>query len=144
VSTSDATTGEAKAVANIMPFSTGTIRGTATFTQSGSNVTLVVALTNCPQGVHPMHIHQGSSCASVDTQGMHWDSPRGDNIGSGTGQITCLADSTAMLTYTRMGTDPKPWTVGGLAASDVVGHVLVVHGINNTDQRHGCGEIMRQ
>jgi Cu/Zn superoxide dismutase len=134
----------AKASANITPLTGGTITGTATFTQSGANVTLTVTLANCPPGVHPMHIHAGTGCADAD-QGVHWDPPRGENIGSGTGEITCMADSTATLTYTRLGTDAKPWTIGAPAASDVIGHPLIVHGVGvGNMMRHGCGVIMRQ
>jgi Cu/Zn superoxide dismutase len=134
----------AKASANITPLTGGTITGTATFTQSGANVTITVTLANCPQGVHPMHIHAGTGCADAD-QGVHWDPPRGENIGSGTGEITCMADGTAMLTYTRLGTDPKPWTIGAPTASDVIGHPIIVHGVGAGNMmRHGCGVIMRQ
>jgi len=128
-----------------MPLTGGTITGTATFTASGSDVTVVVALANCPEGIHPMLIHAGTSCASEQEQGTHWDPPRGENIGSGTGQIMCMADGTAMLTYTRLGTDPKPWTIGGPTASDVIGHPFIVHAVGATaTARHGCGVITRQ
>jgi Cu/Zn superoxide dismutase len=135
----------ARAVANIMPLPGGTITGTATFTSSGADVTIVMALTNCPEGIHPMHIHAGTGCGSDQEQGVHWDPPRGENIGSGTGQITCLADGTATLTYTRLGSDPTPWTIGGAPATNVIGHPLIVHGPGVTATvRHGCGVITLQ
>jgi hypothetical protein len=44
-----------------------------------------------------------------------------------------------------MGTDPKPWTIGGPAASDVIGHPMIVHGVGADNMmRHGCGVIQRQ
>ena len=90
-----------------------------------------------------MHIHEGTGCAAAD-QGMHWDPPRGENIGvGGDGQITCLADMTGSLTYTRVGTNPKPWTIGPPQASNIIGHPIIVHGMTAT-QRHGCGVIVAQ
>ena len=92
-----------------------------------------------------MHIHAGTGCADMAAQGAHWDPPRGENIGTGTGQITCLANMTATLTYTRLGTDPKPWTIGGPVASNVIGHPIIVHGVGDGNMmRHGCGVIQAQ
>jgi Cu/Zn superoxide dismutase len=131
-------------MANIMPFSDGTITGTATFVASGANVTITVALENCPAGVHPLHVHAGTGCGSVQEQGLHWDPPRGENIGPN-GTINCGADMKGMLTYTRLGTDPKPWTIGPPTASDVIGHPIVIHGVGETSMvRHGCGVIRAQ
>jgi Cu/Zn superoxide dismutase len=134
----------ATAVASIMPFMTGTITGTATFTASGAGVTIVVALQNCPAGVHPLHIHAGTGCGSEQEQGLHWDPPRGENIGP-SGTITCAANQTGTLTYTRAGTDPTPWTIGPPTASNVIGHPIVIHGVGATSTvRDGCGVIMLQ
>jgi len=49
------------------------------------------------------------------------------------------------LTYTRLATDPKPWTIGGPTASNVVGHPIIVHGVGAGNMmRHGCGVITLQ
>jgi hypothetical protein len=93
-------------------------------------------------GAHPMHIHQGTSCATVADQGMHWDTVRGENIGPNGGEITCGADMKGMLVYTRTNADPATrWTIGDGSRTDVIGHPVVVHGVMNTDLRHGCGVI---
>jgi hypothetical protein len=45
------------------------------------------------------------------------------------------------LVYTRTNTDPDTaWTIGGSAATNVVGHPIVVHAVGGSD-RHGCGVI---
>ncbi len=132
--------GAAKAMANIMPLPDGTITGTATFVASGANVMLTVALDNCPAGVHPIHIHAGTGCGATE-QGTHWDPPRGDTIGPNS-TITCGTDMKGMLTHTRLGTEAKPWTIGGPSASDVVGHPMIVHGVGESSMvRAGCGVI---
>jgi hypothetical protein len=135
--------GAKQAVAMIAPLPNGTIMGTATFTQNGNDVTLQVDLTNCPMGVHGIHIHAGSACTSEATQGMHWAPPRGEMIGTASSEITCDAQMKGTLTYTRMGTQANlKWTIGDGSATDVIGHPVVVHGVNGSTARHGCGVIM--
>ncbi|HEY0710545.1 MAG TPA: superoxide dismutase family protein, partial [Polyangia bacterium] len=132
------------AIARIMPSGGGTITGTVTFVAKGADVEVQYALENCPPGVHPTHIHEGTSCASVQSQGMHWGGTRGDGIGSGSGQITCDAQMKGSFTtpYVRVGNNPATrWTIGTGGNTDILGHVLIVHGVNDTNQRHGCGII---
>ena len=140
---SDAPAG-AMAQATITALTGGTITGTVTFEQIGQDVKMTYALENCPAGVHPTHIHQNGTCgADGQAAGAHWDPPRGENIGSGTGQITCDAQMKGTLVYTRTGDMAATrWTVGGAAATNVVGHTVVIHGVNDTNLRHGCGTIM--
>jgi Cu/Zn superoxide dismutase len=135
----------AMAQATIMALAPGTITGTVTFVQMGEDVQVTYALENCPAGVHPTHIHQGTACGTDgNAAGVHWDNTRGEGIGSGTGQITCDAQMKGNLVYTRMGSAGANlrWTVGGPNATNVVGHALVVHGVNDSNQRYGCGVIM--
>jgi hypothetical protein len=88
-----------------------------------------------------MHIHAGTGCGSTADQGAHWDPPRGENIGPNGGEITCGADMKGTLTYTRLGTDAKPWTIGGAVATNVIGHPIVVHSNTDATVRQGCGMI---
>ena len=124
------------AIAVIAPFGDGTVTGTASFIQHEEELTLVVALNNCPDGAHGVHIHQGTSCADVDAQGGHWDMTRGEGIpnvmctdGRGTSMIMKLPD------------DPLAWTIGGPAKTSIVGHVIVVHDAGDPTMRIGCGPI---
>jgi Cu-Zn family superoxide dismutase len=125
------------AVATIAPFDMGMVTGTATFTQSGTDVTVVVSLSNCPDGMHGVHIHQGTSCADATMQGGHWDMTRGEGIPA----VMCAnGTGTAMLTRNAM--DPTlAWSVGGAAATNVIGHAFVVHNPGDPAPRIGCGLI---
>ena len=132
------TGGTPTAVANLTGFMGGTVTGTATFTQAANGVTVVVALQNCPDGAHGVHIHQGTSCESADTQGGHWDMTRGEGIPD----VMCTGGM-GTSTLTRPATDPTlAWNVGGDAATNVIGHAFVVHG--DMGVRIGCGIISMQ
>jgi hypothetical protein len=97
---------------------------TAVFTQTGTDVTVVVTATKCPQGAHVLQIHDGFSCDSAATQGGVWGGKRGDGIGS----LTCNAAQQGTLTYTRPGTDPATnWTVGDHSTkTDVTLHPMLL------------------
>jgi Cu/Zn superoxide dismutase len=125
------------AVATIAGFMGGTVTGTATFVQNGTSVTVTVSLMNCPDGPHPVHIHQGTSCMDATMQGAHWDTTRGEGIPD----VMCTG-MTGTSTVTRMATDPMlAWSVGGAAATNVVGHAFVVHNPGDPAPRIGCGLI---
>ena len=126
------------------PIAPGTITGTAVFTNVASGVQVVVTLANCPAGAHPIHIHEGTSCTSMTTQGMHWGGTGGpgENIGPNGGEITCTAAMTGTLTYTRPITPTATaWTIGSPSASNVIGHAMIVHSSTNANDRHACGVI---
>jgi Cu/Zn superoxide dismutase len=130
-------TGPTAAAALIAPFGTGTVTGTATFTQSGTDVTVNVSLSNCPDGIHSVHIHHGTSCTDAMTQGAHWDTARGEGIPD----VVCSA-GTGTSTHTRNATDPAlAWSIGGAPTSNVIGHVFVVHDPGDPAPRIGCGQI---
>lgn len=86
---------------------------TAVFTQTGTDVTVVITATACPAGSHVIQIHAGFSCDSAATRGGVWGGKRGDGIGGTASTITCNSSMRGTLTYTRPGTDPATnWTVG--------------------------------
>lgn len=125
------------AVATIAPFGTGTVTGTASFTQSGTSVTVTVTLTNCVDGPHGVHIHQGVSCADPLMQGDHWDMTRGEMIP----EVTCVG-GTGTSTHTRAALVPTlAWSIGGDPLTNVVGHAFVVHDPGMPAPRIGCGII---
>jgi Cu-Zn family superoxide dismutase len=125
------------ASATIAPFGTGMVSGSVSFTQSGTDVTAVVQLSNCPDGPHGVHIHQGTSCADAMLQGGHWDMTRGEGIPD----VQC-ANGTGTATVTRAALDPTTtWSIGGAPATNVVGHAFVVHDPGDPAPRIGCGVI---
>jgi Cu/Zn superoxide dismutase len=128
------------AVATIAPFGMGTVTGTVMFTQTATDVTAVVSLSNCPDGPHGVHIHQGTSCADPTMQGGHWDMTRGEGIPD----VMCSA-GTGTSMVTRAATDPMlAWSIGGNALTNVIGHVFVVHNPGDPAPRIGCGPIVAQ
>lgn len=116
------------------------IMGTATFATNASGVDLTLSITGCVIGNgtgYPVRIDEGSACAATTSQGSVWDAPRGDGI---TG-VSCTGNSGVGLAYyTRLGSDPKPWSVGGPSSSDVLGHTLVILD-PSTMQPVACGPI---
>lgn len=132
--------GTARAVAPIIGFATGTVTGSATFSQQAAGVTVEVMLSNCPDGLHPVHIHEGVSCADAASQGMHWGPTRGEGIPD----VMC-SGGMGVVTYTRLPTPVETaWSVGGDATTNVVSHAFVVHNPDEMKTRIGCGVIAAQ
>ena len=130
---------DATAVATIAGFDGGSVTGTFTFTQDGSDVALVVALENCPDGAHQVHIHEGMGCADENAQGMHWGPTRGEGIPD----VQCTGGEGTVM-HTRSSTPANlAWSIGGDDSSDIVGHAVVVHATGST-ARIGCGVIAEQ
>jgi hypothetical protein len=140
---SDGNVGDRTAKFDIKPFGGGSIRGTAVFTQHGSDVTAQVDLTSCAEGTHLIQIFGGYSCDSIESQGSVWNPPRGENFGSDDGTIKCGADKKGSLSFTRRGGDPTAsWTVGDQnAVTDITRELIIVFAADDPSQRHGCGDI---
>lgn len=125
---------DATAVASIIAVDGSNIAGSATFTQVGNNVTLVIDLTDCPAGPHASHLHENKDCggtAAADAGG-HWE-PNGIDLGN----YTC-ASGIGHLEITRT---TAMWTIGGDAATDVTTHAIMVHaaGDPNAGEKIACG-----
>ena len=126
-----------QAIAVIAPFGDGTVTGTAAFLRTDDQVSVVVALNNCPDGLHGVHIHQGTSCDDADAQGGHWDMTRGEGIP----KVMC-ADGKGTSMTSRGPDDPSlAWSIGGNPTTSIVGHVIVVHNEGDPAPRIGCGPI---
>jgi Cu/Zn superoxide dismutase len=125
------------AIAELSGIGGQTLTGTATFTLSGMNVAAVITLSECTNGIYPLHIHEGSSCESATSLGEHWGGKRGEGIPA----IVCDGDM-GMQAHTRVGSgaDTK-WTIGTSAADDLIGHVVVLHGASGPV---ACGVIKAQ
>jgi hypothetical protein len=117
----------------------GSIKGTATFTQVGVDVQIVVDLTSgCADGNHRFTIHDGGSCDSDATDGNPW-SPRGTELGS---DIKCSGGK-GKLEYTRKGDDKtKNLTVGDHNTdTDLTAHVVIVSDEKDLNSRASCGNF---
>lgn len=127
------------AIATLAGFMGGTVTGTATFAKGAStDVSVTIALSNCMAGkAYPVHIHAGTSCADVASQGDHWGPARGEGIPD----VTCTT-TTGTGMHTRTAANPTTsWTIGGDALTNVVGHAFVVHSADMPMTRVACGVI---
>lgn len=118
----------------------GSINGTATFTQKGEDVNLVVNLNSgCADGNHQFRIHDGYSCDNASTEGVPWS--RGTGIGPAEG-IKCSGGKGTLM-YTRSGADKtKNWTVGDhVQATDLTAHVVIVSDEKDPNSRASCGNF---
>lgn len=123
------------AVAELTGVDGQSVGGVATFTQSGMDVALVVTLADCANGVYPLHIHAGTSCADEASRGEHWDGVRGEGIPA----IVCDG-GTGIQTHARMaGVAEAKWSIATGAADDIVGRVVVLHGESGVV---ACGAIV--
>jgi Cu-Zn family superoxide dismutase len=138
-STSDSSVGATSANATLESKSGSNVTGTAKFVLSGKLVKLVVEVSGAEPGMRGVHIHQNPDCTAVDgtSAGAHWN-PDNHVHGSGTadagatshlgdlGNITIAGDGKGKLEISK-----PEWTLGDGAATDVVGHSVIVH--KNTD-----------
>ncbi len=129
--------GALTAVANITGVGPGAgkVTGTATFTQGATMTTLVLNLTQCPDGEHSSHLHLMKNCGNNGTDaGGHW--PNGEMLGT----YTCAGGK--ITKEVMRGTDK--WTIGGDAATDITKYSFMVHAMSDEDgsgDRIGCGLI---
>lgn len=144
-----------QAIAVIGPTSGNSMSGTATFTQMGDQIALVVDIMGASPGLHAVHIHQYGDCSSGDgkSAGGHWN-PTGvahGKWGEGEfhlgdlGNISVGEDGTGSIELTT-----DLWEMGTGSDIDIVGRGIIVHaGADDfTSQpsgaagaRIGCGAI---
>ena len=145
-----------QAIAIIGPASGSNLTGTATFTQNGETITLMVEIQNVSPGLHAVHIHEKGDCSAPDgtSAGGHWNPT---NVAHGKwgvgefhlgdiGNITVGEDGTGKIELTT-----NLWEMGTGSDLDIVGTGIIVHaGADDfTSQpsgaagaRIGCGAIM--
>ena len=144
-----------KAVATIASKSDSHLTGKAVFHQAHGKVTLTVTLEGAEPGTHAVHLHEKGDCSAADgsSAGGHWN-PTADEHGKwGTahfhrgdiGNVEVGANGKGTLTLAADG-----WSVGGDAATDVVGKAVIVHAkaddfttqpTGNAGGRVGCGVV---
>lgn len=146
--------GNTTAVATLQPKSGTQVTGTATFTQKGDKVEIVVNAKSLPPGAHGIHIHEKGDCSAADasTAGGHFSPGGGQHAGptdagrhaGDLGNIDAGADGAGKLTITE-----DKLSVGS-GPGDVIGKALVIHGdpddlktqpSGNSGGRIACGVI---
>ena len=145
-----------QAIAIIGPASNSTVTGTATFTQSGDQITVLIDIQNATPGLHGVHIHENGDCSAPDgtSAGGHWNPT---NVAHGKwgvgefhlgdlGNITVGDDGTGSFELTT-----DLWEIGTGSDIDVVGKGIIVHAdaddfisqpSGNAGARIGCGVIV--
>lgn len=113
------------------------VTGLAELSVTASGVDLMVSISlGTPIRDYPVYIYAGTDCTDRVLQGPIWDDPRGQGISA----VATVGSGSGVGFYTRLASDPKPWTIGGKAASDVLGHVLAVVD-PDTMRPAACGRI---
>jgi hypothetical protein len=113
------------------------LEATAVFTPTAEGVSLLVVLDGCKDGaLYPVRVHAGHSCADKASIGERWDGTRGEDIPD----LRCM-DAHASEEYVREQSADKNWSLGGAAASDVIGHVIVINDPDDRTLPIACGVI---
>ena len=116
------------------------ITGSASFSSNATGVNLSVMVSGCQSGKeYPIHVHQGMSCESAMAQGGHWDMTRGEGIPN----IVCGGRMGATQVMRAKTDAATAWSVGDGSATDVIGHVVVIHDADEPTQRIACGVITK-
>jgi Cu-Zn family superoxide dismutase len=144
-------------VVKLEPKSGSKATGTATFTEEGGKVSLVVELSGATPGEHALHIHEKGDCSDPEAKnaGGHWNpttppaahgkwGSAAHHLGD-IGNLTVGADGKGTL---KMSTEK--WAVGGGGFNDITGKAVVIHGgvddfttqpTGNAGNRIACGVI---
>jgi hypothetical protein len=130
------------ATAELTPFAgaTLTVSGKATFRTTTMGVDLTVELQGCQGGQqYTQQILEAASCMPQVVQAPVWS----DGRGSGIAPVFCFGGGLARAgtSYARLATRTDAWTIGGPAASELTGRVLVVYA--DGGEPIACGAITR-
>ena len=121
-----------RAFAKLDARSASAVQGTATFTESGSQVALTLNVTGATPGEHGAHLHAIGDCSAADaTSAMgHWnpDTTMMHGLPAATshhmgdlGNFTVAADGTGQLTFTG------DWSIGTGEPNDILEKAIIVH-----------------
>jgi hypothetical protein len=124
----------------IDPATSAPLTADARFAVTNEGVDLALSVKGCVQYLkgYPLRIQDGSSCDDAAALGDVFGGERG----AGMPGVYCGGTAgTGAFFYSRASTDPLSWTLGGPAASDIVGRLLVLHD-PVSDEPLACGEIV--
>ncbi len=99
------------------------ITAEASFRTTREGVDLTMHLQGCrvPYS-YPVSIYPGSDCSAIQRDSQPWDGARGTLEM----KAFCLGSGGARLHLSRANTHAKPWSLGGSAASDLIGRTIAV------------------
>jgi hypothetical protein len=128
----------ATAVATLAPLSTTlAVAGMASWTATTLGVDMKVHVAGCTTAhEYPVAVYENSECPDAAAKGQVWDVTRG----AGIPRLGCDGGSGGTVYYTRNHSDAKPWTIGGSADSNIIGHVVVVQDPDSLKPL-ACGKI---
>jgi superoxide dismutase, Cu-Zn family len=120
------------AVAPLDARSGSTASGQAAFSAEAGKVTMKVTMKGLTPGPHAIHLHEKGDCSDPEgkSAGGHWN-PTNEAHGrwgdaafhhGDIGNLVADASGSATLTFST-----DLWTIGGAAASDVIGRAVIVH-----------------
>jgi hypothetical protein len=113
------------------------VTGSVKFTATSEGMNAQVWVMQCKSSRnYQLQIYEGNACTSAVLGGPTWDGTRGVGIS----KVACLGVRGGEAYYMRPSSDPKPWTIGGPAASDLVGHAIAVLDPDSM-QPVACGQI---
>ena len=134
--------------------SSSTVKGTATFTQAGDKVKVVVEVSGATPGQHGLHVHENGDCSSPDAKsaGNHFNPGNGEH--GSPDKPTHHAGDFGNLTVDEDGNDKLVLLTDQITVNpgttSIIGRALVLHDkpddtttqpTGNSGSRVGCGVI---
>lgn len=131
---------EVRASALMAPLNGGMAMGNLQFLEAehdGSrHVQLDITLSQCPEGIHGFHIHEGTSCGNNGDDALgHWN-PTGEAHGrygqtpfhqGDIGNVTCNAQGQGTLSIEAEG-----WTLDNDPNTGILGRAAILHANEDT------------
>ncbi|HEY2734003.1 MAG TPA: hypothetical protein VGI70_08460 [Polyangiales bacterium] len=113
------------------------IIASVTFRTTPDGVDLTLLGVDCRTAYsYPVRIYASSDCATIEADSQPWDGARGTL----SDKAICLGGPGARIYESRANADPKPWSIGGAAASNLVGRTIAIHD-PDTLEPLACGGI---
>ncbi|MDX1388707.1 MAG: superoxide dismutase family protein [Acidobacteriota bacterium] len=120
----------------LAPLGDNEANGTASFTTNDDGtISVYISLSNVPEGLHAVHIHETGDCSSPDgkSAGGHWNPTTMDHGRWGTpphhlgdlGNAEVDEFGSGALTVTT--SSPGFWSIGTGEINDIMGKAIIVH-----------------